>query len=79
MYPKDNLHFVLVIKNFFFEKRMIQNLFQKFGKVKFLDSDYLINEIISLVSIKDKIKKKRFIKKVNDKNLKILHSKIKKN
>ena len=42
---------------------MIQNLFQKFGKVKFLDSDYLINEIISLVSIKDKIKKKRFIKK----------------
>ena len=65
-------------QKFFFEKRMIQNLFQKFGKVKFLDSDYLINEIISLVSIKDKIKKKRFIKKVNDKNLKILHSKIKK-
>ena len=77
MFQKDNLFFVLEIKNFYFEKDMIKNLFQRIGTVKFIKSNYLQNDIISIVSKKKK-KKYNLKKKISDQNLKILNQKIKK-
>ncbi len=55
---------------------MIKNLFQRIGTVKFIKSNYLQNDIISIVSKKKK--KKYNLKKISDQNLKILNLKIKK-
>ena len=41
-------------QKFYFEKDMIKNLFQRIGTVKFIKSNYLQNDIISIVSKKRK-------------------------
>jgi len=63
-------------QKYFFDKPMIENLFRDFGNIKFVKSDYLINDILTIISFKKKKKSK--IKKINNKNFLILKSKIEK-
>ncbi len=63
-------------QTFYFERDMIKNLFQKIGSVRFIKSNYLQNDIISIIS--NKRKKKFFLKKISNKNFKILNAKIEK-
>lgn len=44
------------VQKFYFEKDMIKNLFQRIGTVKFIKSNFLQNDIISIISKKKKRK-----------------------
>jgi len=62
-------------QKYFFEKQMLKNLFKDFGSIKFIKSNYLTNDILSIISFNQK--KRLKVKSINNKNFKILKSKVK--
>ena len=73
---KRPLIFTFSDQKFFFEKKMIKNLFRKFGSIKFINSKFLCKDIVSIIKFNPNKKKK--ILKINNQTFRSLRMKIEK-